>query len=223
MLDLPINWIRVKKKLINPSQFISFYTAVEKLKATTRHSWLSTMQRQESVAEHSWMMSLLALVLLPHMEQKLDALKVLRMIIIHDLAEAVTKDMPVWQGVENKQKKLTAEATAITELLQTLDSQTRYELLELWQEYEARTTNEAKFVKALDTLDVVAQHNVASSESWDDNDYLWQLSPLQDKFFNIDEVLRKLKDEIDRWTVKKVASAGKLEKLDQTELKKLTK
>lgn len=203
-----------------PNQILAFYKVAEKLKTTLRHSWLSNGNRQESVAEHSWMMSLLAMVLMPHMEQKLDQLKVVKMIVIHDLAEAVTKDMPVWEGVKNKEEKRAAEKTSITTILSHLDTATRRELLELWEEYELRQSPEAVFVKAIDTLDVIAQHNTAPIKTWDDNDYVWQLSPLQHSFFEIDKVLVAVKEKIDQWLIDKVTKTGTLDKLDQVELKK---
>lgn len=205
---------------LSPSQLLAFYREVEKLKTTLRHSWLNDGKRQESVAEHTWMMALLALVIMPQLKQKLDQTKVLKMIIIHDLAEAVTADMPIWEGVENKAVKIAAEKKAITKILAHLDEATQQELLHLWEEYEERTSPEARFVKAIDTMDVITQHNVAPLETWEDNDYLWQLSPLQNSFFDVDEFVRKVKDEIDAWSIKKVAAADNLAKLDQEELKK---
>jgi putative hydrolase of HD superfamily len=157
---------------------------------------------------------------LPHISQKLNQEKVLMMIIVHDLAEAVTQDMPVWDGVLDKQAKFDREKDAMKKIVALLDLQTQNKLLEIWEEYEERTTAEAKFVKVIDTLDVIVQHNVAPTETWDDNDYLWQLSPLQNKFFDFDETLQKIKVELDTWSIEKATMAGGLEKLDQEELQK---
>lgn len=203
-------------------QILNFYQVAEKLKFTLRHSWLSDGRRQESVAEHSFMMGLLALVLLPKLKQQLDTQKVLQMILLHDLAEAVTSDMPVWRGLAQKSQKVRAERTAIKQIFATLDEQSQTELTTIWEEYEARQSPEALFVKALDTFDVIAQHNLADLSSWDDNDYLWQLSPLQDAFFDFDPILRQLKQIIDQASIAKVQAVGHLDKLDQAELKKRT-
>lgn len=205
---------------LSPASLLEFYKVTEKLKTTLRHSWLHDGVRQESVAEHTWMMCLMAVVLAPQMQKKLNLLKVLKMIIVHDLAEAVTSDIPVWDGVKNKAQKDAAEMTAITDIFSHLDDVTQKDLMAVWHEYEQRQSVEAVFVKALDTLDVVAQHNVAPLSTWQDNDFLWQLSPLQDAFFNSDNLLRKTKDQIDKWTIKKVEAANKLDKLDQAELQK---
>lgn len=208
---------------LTPQQILNFYTLAEKLKTTLRHSWLSEKNRQESVAEHTWMMGVLAVILMPQMKQKLDEQKVLKMILIHDLAEAVTADMPVWQGQQNKVQKEAAEREAIHQIFQSIDSEISQELLQIWEEYEERTSFEARFVKAIDTLDVITQHNLAPIESWDDNDYLWQISSLQDAFFDVDPFLRQIKDTIDEWSIEKVAKVHNLDKLDQIELKKRNK
>ena len=59
----------------------------ERLKTELRHSWLSD-DRQESVAEHCWMMSLMAFVIAPHLEHKVNLPHALLLILVHDLAEA---------------------------------------------------------------------------------------------------------------------------------------
>lgn len=213
----------MQKTSITPQQILGFYKITEKLKTTLRHSWLSDGVRQESVAEHTWMMALLAMAILPHISQKLDQTKILKMIIIHDLAEAVTEDMPVWEGVLEKQEKFEREKEAICKILGNLDTETQEDLLSLWAEYEERTSAESKFVKVIDTLDVIVQHTVSPASTWDENDYLWQLSPLQNNFFDFDAVLRKIKDEVDVWSIEKAKAAGGLHKLDQVELRKRLK
>lgn len=209
-------------KNFDAQKLLAFFREAEKLKTILRHSFLSS-GRQESVAEHTWMMALLALALMPHTETLINETKVLKMIIIHDLAEAVTQDLPVWEGIKDRGKKIELERNVIEKMLSNLDSKTRHELLDLWEEYEARASFEARFVKAIDTLDVIAQHDAAAISSWSDNDYLWQLSPLQDSFFDLDPVLRQLKNELDDWTLEKVKKEGELDRLDQKELQKRQK
>jgi putative hydrolase of HD superfamily len=211
-----------KATTFKPQNILDFFREAEKLKTVLRHSYLSS-GRQESVAEHTWMMMLLAMTLMSKIEKPLNQTKVLRMIVIHDLAEAVTRDVPVWEGVKDKAKKIELERSVMEKMLASLDSQTQQEFMTLWEEYETRESFEARFVKALDTLDVVAQHNTAAISTWDDNDYLWQLSPMQDSFFDLDPLLRQIKDELDVWSIEKVQTEGKLEKLDQLELQKRQK
>lgn len=205
---------------LDPQQLLNFYKLAEKLKLTMRHSWLSDGKRQESVAEHTWMMGMLSLIIIPHLARKLDQVKVLKMIIIHDLAEALTTDTPIWDGVQKKEEKHKLEKAAIEKIFGTIDEETSKELLEVWQEYEARETPEAYFVKVLDTLDVIVQHNVAPTDTWNDKDFFWQLSPIQDKFFDFDQLLRNVKNAIDDWSIEKATEANGKNKLDQEQLRK---
>lgn len=72
---------------MNLSEILQLLHEVEQLKKELRHSWLSD-GRQESVAEHTWRMSLMAILLQPHLIQSVDMLKVMKMITIHDINEA---------------------------------------------------------------------------------------------------------------------------------------
>jgi len=70
----------MSKNPLTPLQILNFYKVAEKLKSTLRHSWLSDQSRQESVAEHTWMMGMLALILLPQMKVSLDEQKIVVLI-----------------------------------------------------------------------------------------------------------------------------------------------
>ena len=82
-----------------------FYMEAEKLKRTLRHSWTSDSNRQERTAEHSWMLCLIALTLFDQLKVKIDQLKVVKILIIHDLAEAIVGDIPAFDVKRRKDKK----------------------------------------------------------------------------------------------------------------------
>lgn len=136
----------------------------ENLKNITRHSWLSS-GRQESVAEHSWRLGFMALLLAPYYERSLDLTRCLKLALVHDLAEAETGDIPAFY-VHDKQQKLALEEAAIRKIANLLNDTTGQELVELWHEYNQCQTDEAKFIKALDKLEVFIQHNEASLSTW---------------------------------------------------------
>ena len=73
-------------------ELAQFLLLAERLKCELRHSWLSS-SRQESVAEHTWMMALMAMVVAPVLQQPVDLLKVLKMIVLHDIAEVIIGDI----------------------------------------------------------------------------------------------------------------------------------
>ena len=126
-----------KATTFKPQNILDFFREAEKLKTILRHSYLSS-GRQESVAEHTWMLLLLAMTLMSKIERPLNQVKVLRMIGIHDLAEAVTRDIPVWEGAKDRGKKIELERSAMEKMLASLDSQTQHEFMTLWEEYETR-------------------------------------------------------------------------------------
>jgi putative hydrolase of HD superfamily len=92
--------MEMKQNLLNILEIVKLG---EKLKCELRHSWLSD-GRQESVAEHTWRVSLMAMLLEPYLDNKLDIVKLLKMIIIHDLVEAEAKDIPAFETLYNKEK-----------------------------------------------------------------------------------------------------------------------
>jgi putative hydrolases of HD superfamily len=138
------------------SQRLKFIREAESLKNVLRLSHTSE-GRQESTAEHTWRLCLLAMVfedLLPG----LDFAKVLKMCVVHDLGEAIHGDVPaVMQG--SSDDKTQRERRDLLKLVEGLTPELRNEFLLLWDEYAAATSPEAVAVKALDKLETLIQHN----------------------------------------------------------------
>lgn len=155
-----------RKRKMDPRKYIEFLNTVEKLKCNTRHSWTSS-GRRESVAEHTWRLSLMALLCAdeyPH----LDINKVIKMCIIHDLGEAITGDVPSFFKTDAHEKK---EDEAIDRLLSMLPDGTREEFSSLYAEMEAKKTDEARLYKALDNMEAVVSHNEADISTWIEFEY----------------------------------------------------
>ena len=204
--------------------FIDFYKKAEKLKVTTRHSWCSDSSRQESVAEHSWMLCLLAMLLFDQIKVKVDLLKVLKMVTIHDLAEAVTGDIPAHEiSVRNrKENKYKAEQKALKSIVSGLPKIKAREIINFWEEIEENKTAEAKFAHSLDKMEVVMQHNLADISTWDEGDY--RASPYyKDEYFDFDPFMRALRDVISLQGMKKVLKAKTEHRLDPKHLEKYLK
>ena len=79
---------------MDPRTYIDFLNVIEKLKCNTRHSWTSS-GRQESVAEHSWRLAVMAMLCADEYPS-LDINKVIKMCLIHDFGEAITGDIPAF-------------------------------------------------------------------------------------------------------------------------------
>ena len=142
----------------------------ENLKTEMRHSWLSN-GRQESVAEHTWMMSVAAVLMSPHLQHPVDLGQTLKLIAVHDIAEAITGDIPYFEESARKTTKLADEAEAMEKMQRMLPAASGKLLVELWREYEDGQTQEAKFVRALDKLEVQHQHNLADLQTWTEQEF----------------------------------------------------
>ena len=151
---------------------LDFLCLAEKLKLEMRHSWLSDGKRQESVAEHSWRLALMALRYASQLDQQVNVEKCLKLALIHDLAEAITGDIPVFQHQTNlaQQNKFENEYSAMKQIQTMLNDQNGDELLDLWLEFENQTSYESKFIKALDKLEVFIQHNEAPLTTWEERE-----------------------------------------------------
>jgi putative hydrolase of HD superfamily len=169
---------------------LGFLRVAERLKCELRHSWLST-GRQESVAEHTWQMALMALVTYRHLEQPVAIDRVLKMVLVHDLVEAEVGDVPFFETGSAKEKKSELEQAAITKIRGMLEPVTGSEIYELFQEYERLQSLEAKFAKALDNLEVQLQHNLADLKTWEEIEYGLVYTKM-DRFCAHDRYLREL-------------------------------
>lgn len=133
----------------------------ERLKDTTRHC-CTRQGRRESVAEHSWMAALMAFLIKEEFPEA-DMDKVIRMILIHDLGEAFTGDIPAFDKTEENEK---TEEALLYQWVDSLPSPTREEMRSLYEEMEARETIEAKIYKAIDGMEAVIQHNISDLSTW---------------------------------------------------------
>lgn len=182
-------------------RLLDILSVAEQLKCRTRHCDTSS-GRRESVAEHSWRLALMALLVADEFPTA-DMDKVIRMCLIHDLGEAFTGDIPAFQkkAEDGAQEEVLLEHW-IGDFPPPYDS----ELLALLREMDALETQEAKLYKALDNLEAVIQHNESDIASWLPLEYELQLSYGRDKVA-FSPYLRGLKAEIDDWTRRKIAEA----------------
>lgn len=142
----------------------------ERLKFELRHSWTSE-GRRESVAEHSYQMALMAVLMHSHLEHPVDLGRTLEMVLVHDLVEAEAGDVVFFDTGEAKARKAEREQTAIENLRAMLPAPTGQHVHDLWHEFEAAATAEARFARALDLLEVQNQHNLADFSTWEPVEY----------------------------------------------------
>lgn len=146
--------------------FVTIMNQIEALKYNTRHSWTST-GRHESVAEHSWRLSIMAYFVKDEFPE-VDISKVIQMAIFHDLGEAFTGDIPSFYKTSEDEER---ERNAIWQFIRKLPEAYQQELFDLFKEMEEQKTMEAKIYKALDKMEAVIQHNEAPLSTWIEREY----------------------------------------------------
>ena len=186
---------------MQPAQLLKILRVAEKLKCNTRHCVTST-GRPESVAEHSWRLALMAMLLTGAFPE-LDLNRVIRMCLIHDLGEAFTGDIPTFVKTDADSRR---EDDLFDRWIQTLPADVRGEWESLLEEMNAQKTGEAKLYKALDRLEAVIQHNESDIDTWLPLEYSLQLTYGAENV-RFSPYLRELKQEIDQWTREKIAAS----------------
>jgi putative hydrolase of HD superfamily len=193
---------------IEIASILKILTLAERLKFELRHSYTSS-RRQESVAEHTWRMSLMAVLIEPLLKQKVETARLLKMIIIHDLVEAEARDvsaLDILRHPEIKKQKIERENQAIENIRSTLKDTNGQEIYQLFYEFEEKETYESKVANALDKLEVQLQHNHAPINTWEDIEY--DMSFMMDKHVLFDETLFELKKQIEEAAEQKMQLAG---------------
>lgn len=151
---------------MNAREYLDVLHIAERLKDTTRHSTTS-QRRPESVAEHSWRISLMAMLLRFEFPD-IDINKVTDMCLIHDLGECFIGDIPAF--IKTDTDRVT-EDSLLDEWVQTLPKEVSEYFAALYREMNAQETPEAKLYKALDKLEALIQHNEAPLDTWSENEY----------------------------------------------------
>ena len=188
---------------MEPRDLLDILTVAERLKDATRHCYTSG-GRHESVAEHCWMMTLMAFLMKEEFPE-VDMDKVIRMCIIHDLGEAFTGDIPVFNKTAADEER---EEAMLYNWVRSLPKEKANEMLALYQEMEERQTPEAKLYKCIDGLEAVIQHNFSDISTWLPNEYTLNQTYAQDRV-GFSPYLTTLREEMRKDTVKKIEGANK--------------
>jgi putative hydrolases of HD superfamily len=140
---------------------LEFLRNAERLKTVTRSAYTTTGE-VESVAEHSWRVTLMAMLIASEFPD-VDGGRVVKMCVVHDLGEAIGGDVPAPVQARRRESgesegKAAAERRDLLTLLEPLPAALQAEITSLWDEYEAAQTPEARLAKAVDKLETILQH-----------------------------------------------------------------
>lgn len=142
---------------------IQFILEIDKLKSVYRRTYLLDVDRRENSAEHSWHLALLAMVLAEHANGPLDLLKVIKMVLIHDIVEIDAGDTYIYDEQGDKAER---ERVAADRIFGLLPSDQEQEFREIWREFETAATLEARFASALDRFMPQLHNFHTGGRSW---------------------------------------------------------
>lgn len=190
---------------MRPEEYLSILAQAAKLKTTTRHCWTEE-GRKESVADHSWRITLMAMLLTGIDEfRDVDMNRVMRMCLIHDLGESFTGDIPTF---EKKDSDTDVEDDLFHKWVNTFPEPQRTEWTGLLAEMEALETREARLYKAMDKLEALISHNESDIKTWLPLEYDLQFTYGQENV-QFSEYLKELRAVIDDWSRDKIETEGR--------------
>jgi putative hydrolase of HD superfamily len=144
---------------------VAFIKEIDKLKYIQRKTKLFNSERHENDAEHSWHLAMMTLVLAQYSDQVIDVLKVLKMVLIHDLVEIDAGDIFIYDASKNH-TNTDEELKAAQRIFGLLPTEQAEEFISIWQEFEEGMSNEAKFAKAMDRFEPLLQNTSNQGGTW---------------------------------------------------------
>lgn len=144
---------------------IDFIREIDKLKEITRQTYLMDGSRRENDAEHSWHIAMMALMLAEHSNETVDVLRVVKMLLIHDIVEIDAGDVFIYDE-EGSHGKSERERMAARRIYNILPQDQAHVYMELWREFEERKTPDARFANAMDRLQPILQNYYTKGKTW---------------------------------------------------------
>lgn len=146
-------------------QQIDFIKEIDKIKYIQRKTKLFNSDRNENDAEHSWHLAMMTVVLVQHSEVPVDVLKVLKMVLIHDIVEIDAGDIFIYDAAKNH-SNTKEERKAAQRIFGILPKKQADEMRSIWEEFESGQTPEAKFARTMDRLEPLLQNISNKGGTW---------------------------------------------------------
>lgn len=153
---------RLKKQM-------DFVLETDKCKNITRQTYISDGSRKENDAEHAFSLALMCSLLSEYAEQPIDKLRTMEMLLIHDLVEIDAGDTYAYDPIQNTTKREREQKAADRIFAMLPEDQEKY-YRELWEEFEAYETPEAKFAHTLDRTQPVLLNDITDGVAWREHD-----------------------------------------------------
>ena len=148
---------------------MDFILEVDKAKGILRSTHVSVVDRRENDGEHAWHVALIALVLAEYAPPGIDLLRVIAMLLLHDIVEIDAGDVNVYDA-EARVGQLARERRAADRIYGLLPSEQGLEFRELWEDFEARESPEARFAASIDRLQPLLLNYHTQGATWRDRE-----------------------------------------------------
>jgi putative hydrolase of HD superfamily len=152
---------------------VNFIKEIDKLKYIQRKTKLFNSDRTENDAEHSWHLAMMTIVLAEHADKPVDVLKVLKMVLIHDIVEIDAGDTFIYDTIKSH-TNTDEELIAATRIFGLLPTDQAEEFISVWKEFEEGVTNEAKFARSMDRFEPLLQNTSNNGGTWTEFDVPYQ-------------------------------------------------
>ncbi len=144
---------------------VSFIKEIDKLKYIQRKTRLFNSDRPENDAEHSWHLAMMTIVVAEHADKPIDVLKVLKMVLIHDIVEIDAGDTFIYDTTKNH-VNTDEELIAAKRIFGLLPTEQTEEFIAIWKEFEDGISDEAKFAKSMDRFEPLLQNTSNNGGTW---------------------------------------------------------
>ena len=149
----------------NLHQRMQFVIELDKLKSILRQTQLVSVDRLENDAEHSWNLAIMAVLMTEYANADIELLRVLKMLLIHDIVEIDAGDSPIYDAAA-KEDQEERELRAAKRLFGLLPQEMGEEFMALWQEFEAHKSSDAHFARSMDRLSPLLYNFYTKGVRW---------------------------------------------------------
>jgi putative hydrolase of HD superfamily len=180
-------------------QQLAFIIEIDKLKTILRQTLLCDSSRRENSAEHSWSLAMMAMLLAEYAAGPVDVVHAMKMVLVHDIVEIDAGDVFAYDSAGNV-GKVDREKLAAERIFGLLPEAQGREFRELWEEFEARETTEAKYANALDRLQPLLNNSQTQGGTWathkvNRKQVMWRMDPVREGMPEVWPMVLKIVDE----------------------------
>lgn len=149
-------------------QLFAFFREIDKEKFIGRQTYLTDAERKENDAEHAWHMAIMTILLSEYANEKIDVLKTVTMLLLHDIVEIDAGDTYAYDEEAKKTQKQREERAA-DRIYGLLPQDLQKKMRGLWEEFEAQKTPEARFARTMDNIQPIMLNAATDGKAWEEH------------------------------------------------------